>query len=270
MRHSIRANLASKMQLARFAALPCLLALGCSQPRRIANVAFVAGVQVTPVTVKREGFSEGQTMGGVHLGMQAAETDDWVSGRGRIDAAIGGNSNGVAGQAALDADLGFAAFDGEHHIFGRAGLAGALERDPLTGLYALEVPTATLGYQYHGTGTSSWTDSMHFDLGPRAALGAVGRAFAGTRHVDFVAAPEVGGRMLLMGEFLTFEVTYMHVFEGEPLDTVRGSTCFAAFFAACLDTRHVIARFDGTQQTVAASYGVTFGFGLATGVEPGF
>lgn len=250
--------------------LVLLASVGCSRPTRVANIAFITGVEVRPVTEERAGLSSGQTMGGVHASVQAAETDEWASGRGRVDAAIGGNSNGFAGQFAVDADAGFAVGDGEHHFFGRGGFAGALERDPLTGFYSLEIPAVTLGYQFHGTGTRTFADSMHFDIGPRASLGAVGRAFLGTRQADFVAAPEVGGRALLLGEFVAFEATYMRVFEGEPLHTVRGSACFMAFFAACLDTRHVVARFGGSDQAVAASYGVTIGFGWATGVEPGF
>ena len=54
------------------------------------------------------------------------------------------------------------------------------------------------------------------------------------------------------------------------IDRVRCSACFAVLFAACLDTRHVIAWFDRSEQAVAASYGVTIGFGYSTGLEPQF
>jgi len=243
----------------------CLLAAGCARPRRTFNWMVAGGAEVAPVIAAGEEGTDAQTVGGVHLTGQVAETaDDWVTARGRVDLGIGGNGNDPAGHLTVDAQIGLALFDGADHLFGRAGLFGALEGDPVTGLYLLELPTLWLGYQHHGRDAD---DPWHLDVGPRLSLGVAGRALAPGEVSDLVAAPSVGGAVLLMGQLVTLEVTYAHYFDDAPMDVVRGSACLAAVVAVCLDTRHVIAPF-ADRWSSTAYWGIRFGVGFATGTDP--
>lgn len=222
-----------------------------------------------PVTATVGAEAELSAAGGTHVIAQAAETlEDWWTVRGRLDLGLGGDARGVAGHAALDAQVGLAFLDGADHPFVRIGVYATAEADSLTGLYLLEVPTLWLGYQHHG---ETMSDQWHLDVGPRVVFGAVGSALArgdlvGGGSFDFVAAPGVGGAVLLMGEFLTFEATYTHDFASADLDVVRGSACFAALVALCLETRHVVTRI-GDQPATTAYYGIRLGVGLATGAD---
>lgn len=226
---------------------------------------MAAGGEVAPVSAEGPAGTETQVVGGVHATGQVAETtDDWVSVRGRADVGIGGNDRDVAGHLTLDAQLGVALFDGADHLFGRAGVFGTLEGDPVTGLYLFELPTVWLGYQHHGRDAD---DPWHVDVGPRMSLGVAGRALAPGERVDFVAAPAVGGAALLMGTLVALELTYVHYFADVSVDLVRASACLGALVAVCFDTRHVVAPF-GDRWSSTGYWGIRLGVGLATGRDP--
>lgn len=222
-----------------------------------------------PVTASVGAESELSGAGGVHAIAQAAETlEDWWTVRGRLDLGLGGDARGVAGHATLDAQVGLAFLDGADHPFVRVGVYATAEADSLSGLYLLEVPTLWFGYQHHGETVS---DQWHLDIGPRLVFGAVGSALARGNlaaggSFDFVAAPGVGGALLVMGEFVTLEVTYTHEFASAELDIVRGSACFAAILALCFETRHVVTRIGG-EPAMTGYYGIRLGVGLAIGVD---
>jgi len=199
-----------------------------------------------------------------------AEAIDAVSTIGAAQLWLGGNGDGVAGsaQALIEGGLGSRGSS----PFVRLGLAGELERNPYDGWYALEAPTLSGGYQYHGDGTQSFADSMHFDVGPIATLGLAGRAFAAESHADFVFAPALGGRVILMGELVSARASYRHFFESSPIDVVQTFACLDALVGLCLDGRLVRASFvsePGTapQDGVAWALGVSLGLGYATGTK---
>jgi hypothetical protein len=154
----------------------------------------------------------------------------------------------------------------------RLGAAGDLERNPYTGWYALEVPTLSAGYQFHGDGTHLWVDSMHFEIGPRSTFGVVGRAFAADGRADFVAAPALGGRAILMGEGVSFQTTTMHYFESDGLDLAEALACYEGVIAVCFDARLVRALYvpesgGSPAWGLASSIGFSFGLGWATGTS---
>jgi hypothetical protein len=250
-----------------FLLVTLVAAYGCHKPRRGPNVAIVGGIEIAPASAGGDGIEEAQTTGGLRASVQGAETDeDWVSAVGRIDVAAGGNGHGFAGRLTVDGQVGVALWDEDDHLFGRVGLFGTLETDPVTGYSALELPTLFLGYQHHGRDAD---DVSHIDVGPRFSLGMAGRASAPDgAHADFVFAPGAGAGVLVMGFAVTAELTYVRMFESSPVDVVRGSACFAALFAVCLDTRHIFADFGltpGWDRT--AYYGVRVGAGLALGTQ---
>jgi hypothetical protein len=249
-------------------ALGLCIALSACSTYRGPNYAWVAGGQVAPISAPVAGVTHTQTVGGVAGFVEVAPAENDFTGRGRADLAIGGNPNGAAGRASVLLETGPTLFGGYHHLFGRAGIAGTIERDPAAGLFALELPTLTVGYQLHGQGTEKYYESMHFDIGARVGLDLASRAFEGSRTDDAVAKPEAGAMMLLMGEFVTSELTYMHVGKHAAEDIVRGTACVAALVALCIETRHVFASFGGpTMPRSGTGYvGVTFGLGRSSGV----
>jgi len=264
----VRTTLSMRAQMCGALSL-LLAAAGCPSRRRGPNVMMMIAASGVPVTATVGAESELSGAGGVHAIAQAAETlDDWWTVRGRLDLGLGGDARGVAGHATLDAQVGMAFLDGADHPFVRIGVYGTAEADSLTGLYLLEVPTLWLGYQHHG---ESMSDQWHLDVGPRVVFGAVGSALArgdlmGGGSFDFVAAPGVGGAVLVMGELATFEATYTHDFAAADLDVVRGSVCLAALLAICPETRPVVLAI-GEPPMVTGYYGIRLGVGLATGAD---
>lgn len=256
--------LRSRAPLALASAL--LLCAGCTKTRT-ANTGLMFGITAGPTSATE--VYEG-AVGGVTGKAAVAETQDHVTVYARGDAALGGNVRGVAGQLALQAELGAAAFEGPQHLFARGGFTGTLERDPYTGFFAFEAPVATLGYQFHGQGTSTFADGMHFDVGIHGGLLAAGRVFAATRQIDLVADPELGPVVVLMGDAINVRLEYAAVFAEELLHLGRASACFEAFFALCVDTRQIVTRVDtpsGRRDVHTSVFGVAFGGGIATGYE---
>lgn len=171
--------------------------------------------------------------GGVTGKVAAADTIDHFTFYTGGDAGLGGNVRGVAGQLALQTELGGVAFEGPNHLFARGGFIG----------------------------TSTFADAMHLDLGLRGGLLAAGRVFAGSRSIDLVAAPE-------LMDFVNTRLENVAVFGDELLHLVRASACFEAFFALCLDTRQIVTHVDtGSERRPVhtSTLGVAFGSGLATG-----
>lgn len=244
----------------------CAGASGCATPTRVANHAWVAGGRVVSADATE---SASGAFGGVAISGNVAETDeDWLTGWARGDLFIGGNPDGVAGQGTLALELGGAFFDGEHHLLARGGFSASAERNPYDGLFLVEVPKATLGYQFHGEGTSG-TGSMHVDVGATGGLAAVGRSFAAADTSDVVGAPEVGAAAIFMWELFSANVLYDRVFEAEGVDVIRANGCFLPIVGVCVDVRYVLASFEGVRRT--PNYvGVTFGFGFASGLERNF
>jgi hypothetical protein len=234
---------------------------------RTANTGWMFGVTAGP-TSATDVYSG--AIGGVTTKGAVAETEEHVTVYARGDAALGGNVRGVAGQLALQVEAGAAAFDGPHHLFARGGFTGTLERDPYTGFFAIEAPVATVGYQFHGQGTSTFADGTHFDVGLRGGLLAAGRVFAATRQIDLVGDPELGPVVVLMGDGVNLRFEYAAVFAEELLHLGRASACFEAFFALCVDTRQILTHVDtasGRRDVHTSVFGIAFGAGLATGYE---
>ncbi len=253
--------------------LAAILTIGCSTTRIPTNYAIVAGghVGIGSETVPSSDSVTHVIGGFAGHGDIVTRFDDGSTFRGRADAMIGGSTTyGAAGQFSVLAEGGGTLFHGEHHLFGRAGLEGTIERDPVSGLFSLEVPTVTAGYQYHGESTDGLLGSAHFELAPRASFDAVSRAFAMHDTRDVVARPEVGGTMLLMMEGIELEATYMHVFNTFPEDIVRADGCLAFLGAVCVETRQIVTAFGTDTAAVgrrAGYIGVTIGGGWITGVE---
>jgi hypothetical protein len=244
------------------------LALPACSTTRGPNYLVVAGVDIASATPPA-GTTQSHMVGGVGaIGELVPENDDFTK-RGRVAAAFGGGGAGLGGRASLLLEAGPVAFGGDHHLFTRAGFAGTIERDPATGLFALELPTLTAGYQFQGHGTQTFLDSMHFDIGPRVGLDVVSRAFAGPLTDDAKAKPEAGASMLLMGEYLTVELSYMHVGKQGSEEIFRSLGCFALGLAFCAETRHVLAPFGGPSmpRTWTGYVGITIGLGMATGLQ---
>jgi len=247
--------------------LALVSALGsCRRPRRTQNWGVLLGAEASPVTATGGGMSSEEVVGGVHVMAQGAERDDdWLSYRGRIDLGFGGNAEaGWAGHAGLDAQFGFAFFDGTEHLFARLGLLGLVEEDPWTSLYLLEVPTLFFGYEHHGEDAD---DPWHIDVGPRVSLASAMRVRAPQGHEhDVVAGPGTGAAALVMTNFVSAEITYMHYFADGDVDLLRASLCFGALIGVCLDTRHLFAPFGGGWEHTGY-WGIRFGFGVITGIE---
>ncbi len=236
-----------------------LASAGC-KTRRSFNSAWNVGGRVVPTD---GGEDQAGTVGGLAGTVSLAETQDWVTGWGHADVFLGGNTAGWAGEAELAAEAGGAFFDGEHHLLARAGFAGTIERNPYTGLMLLELPVGTAGYQYHGTGND---DSLHLDLGARGGLAAAGRAFGSNDMDDFAARPQLGGIAVWMWELVAVRFQYDRIFADPGWHLFRSETCFEGFFALCVDTRHLATEFDGAPR-VTDFVGISFGFGLASGLE---
>lgn len=205
---------------------------------------------------------------GLHGMAQIADTNgEGHSYRVRGDVGFGGNRAGASAHVRLDAQYGFALGGDENHFFGRIGLLGAAEKDPVTKHFTLELPTIFFGFQHHGEA------GTHFDIGPRFALGVAGRTAAppvrrdlDAEH-DFVAAPEVGFGALLMTDWVALEFTFMRIFESERLSVAWGSGCVGVGFGLCVDIRHTTAEF-GPQWDSTTYYGIRFGLGLIHGRSP--
>lgn len=226
----------------------------------MANYAYGFGGEVATV---KPATGDGQIVGGVYARGQMADTQDVMTYRVRADGGFGGNGRGIASRLSVDAEAGYAVPEGPETFFVKGGLHGTLARDPATGLFALEVPTLWLGFQHHGERAS---DPWHLDVGPRASLAVVGRAFSDGAHRDFVAAPTAGAGLLLMGQVVTAEAVYTRIFETSRLETLRGSVCLAYFVQGCVDTRQVWADF-GPDAQLTSYVGFRLGLGWATGVD---
>lgn len=244
------------------------LLAGCNTPSRVANTSWMVGAFAGPTEISNQ---DSGAVGGVTAKGEVADTDEGVTGWAHADLMLGGNVTGWAGQLTLEGELGYAGEIGDdHYLFARGGLAGTVERDPYTGLYAIEVPTATIGYQFHGSGTSSFTDSMHFDIGLHGGLFAAGRAFAKDDELDRVADPEVGPLAVLMGEFVKVRLGHVAVFSDDVTHIIRSSSCLGVFIAICIDTRHVLGTWPlatGTRYIETHFVGVSMGVGLTTGLD---
>src|SRR5437016_1242204 len=82
---------------------------------------------------------------------------------------------------------------------------------------------------------SSVADSMHFEIGPRAALALAGRAYAYDSEANYVTTPELGGSVALLGELVMLDASYMRAFKTDPIDIGQGIACFEALIAFCMD-----------------------------------
>jgi len=238
---------------------------GCIKAR-IPNTAWMVGGRVANTS---GGEASSGSVGGLGVNVSAAHTDGITTGWGHVDAFLGGNSAGWAGEAELEAEGGLALFDGEHHLLLRGGLGGTVERNPYSGLMLLELPVATVGYQFHGQGSMHLTDALHVDLGGRGGLAAAGRTFGADDVADFAARPQLGGIATVLWEAIAVRLQYDHMFAGPAWNVIRSEACFELFFAVCVDTRHVLTTFDGEDRGTQF-IGVSFGGGLAKGFEYGF
>lgn len=253
---------AAMRQLLATMGLVVMLGPGCIT-ERTANTAFVVGGRVAPTDATE---TVGGTVGGLGGTVSAAETDELFTIWGHADLFLGGNTRGWAGEAELAVEGGAAFFDGEHHLLLRGGFDGGVERNPYTGLMLLELPVATVGYQFHGQGESNPESSLHFDIGARGGLASAGRAFAADAVADFAGAPQLGFISVLLWEIVAARIQYDHIFMSEPWEVIRSEICIEIGAAICVDTRHLVADFEGVQRE-PAFVGITFGFGFATGYE---
>lgn len=221
--------------------------------------------------VAQSSESKDGAVGGLNGKLEAAVTDGQITVWGHADVAGAVNSSGGAGQLSGEGELGVVLYKNPHHFFARAGLAGAAERDPYSGLLMAEIPTGTVGYQYHGTGDGGdYSDSIHFDLGLHLGLVAYERAYARRRVSEVAGVPEAGPLLTFMGEHLKFRVGYVTLMGSELAHVLRSSTCVGYLAMVCVDTRtlsNVYIVGDHRERIFTNYVGVSFGFGISSGYE---
>lgn len=251
------------------AVLAAAIALpGCGFPRQ-SNVGYLGGIWVAPASVALDPEpANAGTVGGVAARVDFSDSDvgGWFSARAHLEGAIGGNSSGAAGRLHALAEGGaFSTSHAEHHLFGRLGIAGEVERDPYAGLFLFEAPTLFAGYEHHTGHSDGFLDLLHLDIGPRLGLADVARVFASGQRTDLVFTPEIGGELYLRGNAVNADVSYMRIFTREGLNVVRAAGCAGVGLAFCLDSRFVFGNFPeprGRVQEVRTMYlGITIGIG---------
>lgn len=252
-------------------ALVALLALACSgclSNKRVANLTWLLGgyTGVPQTSQNQQGV-----FGGVSGKFEGAVTEDGITLWGHADAALAGNENGTSGQLSGEGELGVVLFDEPHHFFARAGIAAAAERDPYSGLFAVELPTGTLGYQYHGTGDGGdYSDSIHFDLGLHVGLVAYQLAYARRRSAEVAGVPEAGPLITFMGEGVKLRAGYVSVMGSELAHALRTSTCLGYLAMVCVDTRtlsNVYILRDRRERLLTNYVGISIGVGFSSGYE---
>lgn len=215
--------------------------------------------------------SQDGAFGGVSGKLEAAVTDGDITVWGHADVAGAGNVKGWAGQLSGEGELGVVLYDDPNHFFARGGVAGSVERDPYTGLVMAELPTGTIGYQYHGKGEGDdYSDSIHFDLGLHVGLVAYQMVYSRRRISEVAGVPEAGPLVTFMGEHLKFRVGYVTVMGSDLAHVLRSSTCAGYLAMVCVDTRtlsnvYIVGKH---QERILTNYvGISFGVGVSSGFE---
>jgi hypothetical protein len=242
--------------------------VGCFQVQRVPNRLLAVGAKTLISDSSRPSFDGVSGLAGLHGGVEAA--DEYLIGSFRARGFVGGNSQSVAADIGTEGSVGLRWPDGDNGVFIRGGANIAIERNAYTGFGTVELPTMLAGYVFHGNGTSTYSDSMHLHIGPRASLALTNAAIDGTYTVDPGVSPTVGGEVMLAGEFTWVEARVSHFFSfvDSPIDVIESKACFAALFSLCIDTRHILFDKPFAESTGhTGNIGITIGFGLASGLD---